>query len=118
MVILIIYVPPNLLAAQYDSINEFILSSADIVLSGTLTDCSLIMAGDLNQFSTATIEETLGVLQIVDKPTRKASILDKILICPRLLEEYGPPIIGPNFGNGDHQTVMIRPMVAEKILSR
>ena len=110
MVILIIYIPPNLTTLQNGIINDYIISCSDYALDGNSADGSLLVAGDLNQFSTCVIEETLGLIQIVNQPTRGTSILDKILIEPRIKHAYGPVVIGPNFGKADHKTVMINPL--------
>ncbi len=51
--------------------------------------------GDLNQLPTQDLENTLGLIQVVDKPTRKGAILDKILLDHRLCDNYHSAIVGP-----------------------
>ena len=51
--------------------------------------------------------------QIVNSPTRRNAILDKILINRRLIDDYAPAVIGPNFGNADHLTVLLRPVATK-----
>jgi hypothetical protein len=107
------YIPPNLKADQYQTITDYVISSVDNILDNDLVDGSLLIAGDLNQFPTSMIETTLSLKQIVKSPTRGNSILDKILVDSKLHDKYGSVIIGPNFGNADHNTVMIKPATPE-----
>ena len=55
-------------------------------------------------------------IQIVDSPTRGSSILDKILIDPRIKDRYGPATIVPTFGNADHNTVILDPVNSESAM--
>ena len=103
-----LYVPPNLSSDVLKTINDFIVATADRVLN-RFVDCHLIVLGDLNQLPTTDLEHQLDMKQVVLSPTRGNSILDKVLISRTLCDQYNTPIIGPNFGKADHQTVLLVP---------
>ena len=103
-----LYVPPSLSSDTYKEICEFIITNADRMLSN-FVDCRLIVLGDLNQLPTTILEQHLDMVQVVSSPTRGTSILDKVLISTSLREQYGSPIVGPNFGKADHLTVQLCP---------
>ena len=113
VVILALYVPPNLHAAQYEAINDYIITNVDSAL-GSIEGCSLIIAGDLNQLPTSDLMSTLNLSQRVHHPTRGNSILDKMLIEQSICEAYDEPTIIPNFGTADHSCVMIKPVMARR----
>ena len=108
IILLALYVPPNLRKDMYKAIAEFFISNADTALD-SFPDAKLVVAGDLNHLPTEDIELTLSLKQIVTLPTRGNSILDKILIDSSLEDKYAPPIIGPSIGKSDHQTVLLKP---------
>ena len=108
LIILAMYAPPNLHVAQQSQVIDYIISQADTALN-LLQNSTLVLAGDLNQLPTSAIEQTLSLRQRVKIPTRGTSILDKVLVDESLCEDYGDPIVGPNFGNTDHLSVFLRP---------
>ena len=59
LVLLSLYVPPNLTSAQLSAVNDWIASQADSALSH-VEDSKIIILGDLNQLPTTDIEQTLG----------------------------------------------------------
>lgn len=104
-----LYVPPSLTAQQLNEVIDYIIISTDEALSQT-AECNLIIAGDLNTLPTIDLEQTLGVIQLVDSPTRGSSILDKILIDQDLAANFHTPNVGPNFGKADHLSVLLEPL--------
>ena len=117
LVILAMYVPPNLLASQENELIEYIISQADKALS-VIENSSLIIAGDLNQLPTSALESTLSLNQCVNTPTRGSSILDKILVDENLSENFKEAVVGPNFVNADHLSVLLKPHLEQKTSSR
>ena len=57
---------------------------------------------ETNQLPTDEFESIVGLIQLVNEPTRNKAILDKIFIDSVLASIYCEPIIGPNFGKADH----------------
>ena len=89
---------------------------------GLFRDSKLIIAGDLNRYPTADLENDLHLEQIVNLPTRGTNTLDKVLIDQALTRQYmtadGAPhmtkqfsvTICPRIGNSDHETVYVKPV--------
>lgn len=107
-IILALYVPPNLSSSQLNEVTAYIESEADNALN-LFSESKLIILGDLNHLSTEDLESTFGLKQVVDQPTRKRAILDKILLDHKLIDYFHPPIVGPNFGAADHLSVYLKP---------
>ena len=109
VIILAIYVPPNLRETKYKEISDYIISTSEDIMNKCACD-KLIIAGDLNQLPCTTLYEVLGLTQVVQSPTRKDSILDKILLDTYLQDHYLKPVVGPNLGNADHRSVYLQPV--------
>lgn len=107
-----LYVPPNLSSDAYKEIHEYIITNVDNILYH-FVDYRLIVLGDLNQLPTTILEQHLDMVQVVSSPTRGTSVLDKILISTSLRNQYSSPIVGPNFGKADHQTVQLLPNIED-----
>lgn len=107
IVLVALYVPPNLTVSQLDEVNAYIETEADKALN-VFSESKLLILGDLNHLCTRDLENTLGLKQVVDQPTRKGSILDKILLDHELSDLYHSPIVGPNFGAADHLSVYLK----------
>ena len=71
----VIYHPPKPLYSAFDFIN-FLTVNIDNVFTAS-PGTVLILAGDMNQLNDDLITNT-GLIQLVEKPTRGQSILDKI----------------------------------------
>jgi len=118
LIFVLLYVPPNLNSSSYRSITDYLIDNADHALDQVhSSDAKIIIAGDTNQFPDGLMCETLGLTQVVQMPTRNKSILDKIFLGVTLTDDYHSPIIGPNFGNADHWTVLLRPIRATPYIS-
>lgn len=109
--LIVLYIPPNLAACQYQQVNDFLIDLCD----RSPTKFFMII-GDLNQLKTKELELTLQLIQLVNVPTRKNSILDKILMTETLVSFYidaqdnvSPVKVGPPIGNSDHCTVFLKP---------
>ena len=118
LIVLSIYIPPNINSLQYQEAAEFIIRSSFEILD-QFRDSKLIIAGDLNRFPTVDLENDLHLEQIVNLPTRGTNILDKVLIDQSLTTQYMPAphtpkrfsvTICPRIGNSDHETVYIKPV--------
>lgn len=110
IILVVIYIPPNLRKSVLMNIVDYLMDSVDLALeqSGS-SESRLIVAGDTNQFPTDLLCENLGLKQVVSFPTRKKATLDKILLDSAVVDEYLPPIIAPSFGNSDHFSVLLQP---------
>lgn len=117
IVVLALYVPPNLHACQQSGVVDYIISQADIALN-LIEDGRFVIAGDLNQLPTSALESTLSLSQRVNIPTRGLSILDKVLLDESLCDEFKEAVVGPNFGNADHLSVFMKPYVETTHSSR
>ena len=108
LILLVLYLPPNLLKDQQKSITQYLLQNSDILLA-SVNACFLMICGDLNTFSTSDLETTLGLTQLVEDCTRGGSLLDKILIDTSKADLYKKPLVGPSIGTSDHQVVFLYP---------
>lgn len=70
-------ISPNLAAKHLLAINDYICEGIEQYLDSQ-QNLKVIIAGDLNNFSTTEIEESFNLIQVVKSPTRGAAILDKI----------------------------------------
>lgn len=109
IILLAMYVPPNLHVAQLSQVNDYVTSQADVAMS-VFQDYKIIVAGDLNNLPTSCLESTLCLTQCVHVPTRGNSVLDKILVDESLRDGFEEPIVGPNIGTADHLTVSMKPV--------
>lgn len=109
IVLLSLYVPPNLSAMQLKAITDYIVLSSDEALNH-VGDCNLVILGDLNNLPTADLEQTLGLTQTVNSPTRGNAILDKIFMDQEVCPAFSIPTVLPNFGSADHFAVFIKPI--------
>ena len=110
LVLLVLYVPPSLSAHQLNAVITYIINSADEVLN-QIGNSNLAILGDLNNLSTVDLEQSLGVTQVVNFPTRGTAILDKILIDQELCENFLSPVKCPNFGKADHFAIHLKPIL-------
>ena len=109
LIILALYVPPGLSASQHYEISDYIVCGADEAFNN-VADSNLIILGDINNLPTSGLENSLSLRQVVQIPTRGASILDKILIDENICDFYCSPTTRPNFGRADHLAVMLQPV--------
>ena len=66
-----------------------------------------MLLGDFNSLKTTTLCNSFKLKQIVQNPTRKEAILDKVLT--NMADYYGPPVVGPQLGSSDHNIVIASP---------
>ena len=109
LVLLSLYVPPNLSASQLKDVIDYIVLSSDEALNHA-GDCNLVILGDMNNLPTADLEQTLGLIQTVNSPTRGHAILDKIFMDQELYPAFSTPTVCPNFGSADHLAVFSKPI--------
>ena len=113
LVLLSLYVPPNLSAPQLKSVVKYVVLSSDEALTEA-GESNLILLGDLNNLPTADLEQTLGLIQSVKTPTRGNAILDKIFLDEELNQAFHTPSVYPNFGSADHLALFMKPMTAHE----
>jgi hypothetical protein len=121
ILLLSIYIPPNLTASQTREATNYITLTADTFLI-QYQDSKLIIAGDLNRFPTCELQNNLGLVPVVTSPTRGDRILDQILLDENILktsvdesannyDKRFEVMICPRIGNSDHETVFIKPLI-------
>ena len=80
----------------------------------------IMLLGDFNSLKTTTLCNSFKLKQIVQNPTRKEAILDKVLT--NMADYYGNPVVGPQLGSSDHNIVIASPCAGtswkHKICSR
>jgi hypothetical protein len=67
----------------------------------------LFLVGDFNTLRTDQFAKCLNLVQVVDKPTRKANVLDMIFTNCR--SKYNSPRILPPVGASDHNCILLWP---------
>ena len=100
IILLAIYIPPGLTSENHKNISDYIVDTYDEIADSNSEEF-LIIAGDLNQYPTDTVEAQLNLVQIVDSPTRGCAILDKILLDSRLLRHLSNTALTSNSSNRD-----------------
>ena len=106
LILLLLYLPPNLLREQQKCVTKYILQNSDSLLA-SVNACYLMICGDLNTYPTSDLESTLGLTQLVEGCTRGSSLLDKVLIDSSQADLYKKPLVGPCIGTSDHQIVLL-----------
>jgi hypothetical protein len=103
IVLLCIYIPPNINVSEYNAIHTFIVNCCDY-FAINFQEHNLLLCGDFNTFNTNALCTALGLCNVVDQPTCGNSFLDKILVSQNLkLSAYC--LVGPPLSNSDHNTV-------------
>jgi exonuclease III len=95
IILLALYVPPNLSKCDQEAIIMSISDTFERILAES-DSAKLLVAGDLNDLPTADLELQFSLKQIVKNPTRGNAILDKILLDDKLVDLYNTPTVGPN----------------------
>ena len=97
----IVYFPPN--SSNEDELIDHLLESYDYICTN-FPEAGVTTIGDLNRLDTNQICAGNNLVQVVDKPTRKDAILDKILT--NISDYYLTPEISVPIGTSDHDTVI------------
>ena len=113
LLIIALYIPPNLKTQALEYINDELIEHIEDTLD-RFPHLKVIISGDLNNFSTKEIEDTFNLVQVISTPTRGDALLDKVLIDESLVTAYKNVVVGPNLGNSDHRSVLIRPTACSK----
>ena len=110
LLLICIYVPPNLSSKQLSDVEKLLMWSTDTLLSNKPLH-HLMIAGDMNHLNVGDICEQLSLTDLVTNPTRLNKILDHILISSSLSiayssqnTKYDAPL-----GNSDHRIVTVSP---------
>ena len=117
IILLAMYVPPNLCKRDQEDIIVSISDTFECILASS-DSAKLLLAGDLNDLSTTELELQFALTQVVDKPTRGSAILDKILLGDKLVDMYNPPTVGPNLSTSDHHSVSMLPIELNTEMTR
>ncbi|XP_071948970.1 uncharacterized protein [Antedon mediterranea] len=99
-----IYFPPS--APAGDSLIEHIIETIDTIRSVD-SYAPIFVLGDFNQLNTDDIETRVGFSQVVNFPTRKGAILDKVFM--NYPDIYTAPKRLAPLGRSDHNAILIHP---------
>ena len=110
ILLICIYIPPSVSAELLGSVHVLLTDVTDSFLS-KYSSYHVIIAGDMNQFDTATLCSDLGMRDIITKPTRQGSILDHVLMTEELARNYDSDrvIYDSPVGSADHKTISCVP---------
>ena len=114
LIVICLYVPPNLCAEKLAEIENFICYTCDSLLSQR-PNHNIILAGDTNSLNCMNLCEGLAMFDIVNEPTRGKSTLDHILVSNPLSPIYdskNTQYLSP-LGNADHKSIFISPSETE-----
>ena len=101
----LLYIPPQLTASNYLSIQQFIISNVDDLLIQWPAFKSIII-GDFNKMCTSDLESHCDVTPIVTENTRGNNILDQIFINTNDSHVYKIIICSP-IGDSDHNCITL-----------
>jgi len=115
VLLICIYIPPNLDSARHQSILSKLITITDESMNSK-TDFNQIIVGDFNDFNVGNLAEELALHDLVLKPTRKNNILDHILVSKDLLLHCSPDRISYDspLGNSDHLMLSLLPSTTSK----
>jgi len=106
LLFILLYIPPNLKISTHLELNEFLVSTIDIILQNN-SHLSPVICGDLNDFQTNEITNKVCLKNIVTQGTRKKSILDKFLVLKEHSQLYKIEIKSP-IATSDHNVVIVK----------
>ena len=100
-----IYIPPNLLANENLEIINFLIKTYDEHLI-KYPDKNIIICGDFNKIDLKYLEIHHNLLNIINIPTRKDSILDICLVKNKLQDQFDISVREP-LSSSDHNVIII-----------
>jgi hypothetical protein len=99
-------------------LTDFLSQEFDCFLASQ-PSVKLVVAGDLNDFSTGFLSEQFCLVNTVTDPTRNNAILDHIWIDEDLRNLYvTPAAVGPPLKNSDHNCILLSPLKRQPNESR
>ena len=108
LVIIAIYLPPNLAKEITSSIFYYLVSVIDNALNRYPYYKCMVM-GDLNRHDTDVFTKELSLVNIVNSSTRGTAILDYVFISDTISDFYENSDVGNPIGRSDHNTVTCNP---------
>lgn len=121
VLLLCLYIPPNLTSAQHNEISDNMTQYLDTFLQEK-PNIKPIICGDFNDYHTDLFLTHFNCVNRVKNPTRGNSFLDQIWISESLEDNYpDSAIVGPPLANSDHCSVLLRPSMearASKIIEK
>lgn len=111
LIVICLYVPPNLSSEILSETESFICDACDCLLSDR-PNHHLIIAGDTNALNTESLCESLALFDLVKKPTRGMNTLDHILVSNDLNSQYSSDRVQYDapLGNADHKMILASPL--------
>ena len=109
IIIGVIYHPPP--PAKDGPIIAHITRSLEFLLQ-RYPAAGVLLLGDFNKMRTSRVTGSFHLKQIVDKPTRKGAILDKILT--NMADFYPTPEICSHLGKSDHNIITAIPCLGQR----
>lgn len=107
LILCAIYIPPIITAADKVKINDFMISHYDTHMLQD-PNVNIIILGDFNTFDLNTISNNLNMINVVNKATRGSNILDKVLVCDSLHNDWISTDITHPLAGSDHNIVVVK----------
>jgi hypothetical protein len=108
VIVLCIYVPPDVSRSHSSDVNCFIVENFDTLLS-QYPDFDVIICGDFNSLP-CNFSNDLNVSNIVKSPTRGNSSLDLFFASDPISAKFNATVRSP-IGNSDHRSVLVLPQI-------
>jgi hypothetical protein len=87
IVLLVIYVPPDIATKEAKLVNDFVVDHVDSILN-KVPGMDIIICGDLNRLNVSNIKISLNMFDLHKKPTYGEAQLDYILMSDSLTAHY------------------------------
>lgn len=107
IILVTVYSPPNLSAAQKNSLSTYITGTLDSFLL-FYPNSKVIINGDFNNYNTDHLCNLFSLKNMVHIETRGSSIIDLILIDNSLTSHYKPVYTYPPIATSDHNIVVLQ----------
>ena len=100
IILVAVYLPPDVVRQNADAINEHILSNLDDLCSQH-PNSDIIICGDFNHLDPTELQTHFDVTNLVQEPTRGNSTLD-VILTSQPISEYYRIDVGPPISTSDH----------------
>ena len=107
VLLLSLYLPPNISAADNVTISTLIVDTVDTFLIN-FPETHIAFCGDFNNFNTNHLEVSFHLINKVTAPTRGNNVLDKIFTSSGIADSYDDCDVLPPLSTSDHNCVLLK----------
>ena len=107
-----VYYPPGQTVEAEKEMLDYLLHGLDLFLRD-YPSAGMIIAGDFNKLNLSSLCRQFNLRKSVKAPTRGRNVLDQILT--NMYDSYNHVQHLPPIGRSDHQTLLLKPKIKEKI---